>query len=98
VPGPLLDRNNKALREIEYKVRCISSDELLKRFHDLIGRRLHEPLKLLEALELEHIDARLDSEERAEMDRVTEFQEAWALERSELLSSIERLVARLKAE
>jgi hypothetical protein len=98
MPGPVLRLNNKALRDLDDRVRCLSSDQLLERFHCLIGQRLNEPLKLLEALELDRIDARLDSEDRAEMDRVSEFQEAWALERSELLSSIERLVARLKAE
>jgi hypothetical protein len=90
--------NNNALQSIESNVRCFSSDQLLERVHYLIGKRLNEPLKLMEALELESIDARLDSEERDEMDRVTEFREAWAVERSALLTSIERLIAGLKAE
>jgi hypothetical protein len=98
VPGPGLHFNNKALRDIYEKVRSFSSDQLIERFHCLTGKRLNGTIKLMEALELERIDARFDSEDQAEMDRVTEFQEAWALERSELLSSIGRLVARLKAE
>jgi hypothetical protein len=97
-PGPVLQLNNEALRNIEHKVRCFSSDQLLERFHYLIGKRLNETLKLMEALELERIDARLDSEELTEMDRVTEFRQSWAVERSELLASIERLIADLKAE
>jgi hypothetical protein len=98
MPGPMFQLNNDALRSIESKVRCFSSDQLLERFHYLIGKRLNEPLKLMEALELERIDARLDSEERTEMDRITEFRETWAVERSMLLASIERLIASLKAE
>jgi hypothetical protein len=98
VRGPELRLNNKALRDIDDKVRSLSSDQLIERFHCLIGKRLNGTIKLMEALELERIDARFDLEDQAEMDRVTEFQEAWALERFELLSSIERLVARLKTE
>jgi len=97
IPGPALQLNNSTLREIGQRVRCLSSDQLLERFHCLIGKRLNGTIKLMEALELERIDARFDSEERAEMDRVTEFREAWAAERSELLASIERLIAGLKA-
>jgi hypothetical protein len=93
-----LHLNNKALRDIDDKVRSFSSDQLIERFHCLIGERLNGTIKLMEALELERIDARFDLEDQAEMNRVTEFQKAWALERSELLSSIERLVARLKTE
>lgn len=98
VSGPLLQLNNIARRNIEQKVQCFSSDQLLARFHDLVGKRLAEPLKLLEALELEMIEARLDSEERAEVDRVTEFHKTWDGERSALLASIERLVAGLREE
>lgn len=96
-PGPELRLNNKALRDIDDKVRSFSSDELIEQFHCLIGKRLNGTIRLMEALELERIDARLDSEERAEMDRVTEFRQAWAVERSELLASIQRLIAGLKA-
>ena len=98
VPGPELHLNNKALRDINDKVRSFSSDQLIERFHCLIGKRLNGTIKLMEALELERIDARFNLEDQAEMDRVTEFQQAWALERSELLSSIERIVANLRAE
>jgi hypothetical protein len=98
VPGPELHLNNKALRDIDDKVRFFSPGQLIERFHCLIGKRLNGTIRLMEALELERIDARFDSEDHAEMDRVTEFQQAWALERSELLSSIERIVANLRAE
>jgi hypothetical protein len=90
--------NNNALRSIERNVRCFSFEQLLERFHYLIAKRLNEPLRLMEALELERIDARLDSEERDEMEHVTEFREAWAVERAALLASNEGIIAGLKAE
>lgn len=52
----------------------------------------------MEALELERIEARLDSEEQSDMDRVADYRAAWDKERSDLLGSIERLIAALRSE
>jgi hypothetical protein len=97
VPGPALQLNNNTRRNIEYKVQGFSSEQLVERFHGLVDKRLNESLKLMEAIELDRIEARLNSEDNEEMNHVTEFRDEWVLERGELLASIERIVAGLKS-
>ena len=94
---PALQVDNSARRDIELRIKCLPSDQLLERFHELIDKRLNETLMFVDAFELDRIEARLISEEQPDMDRVMEFRNAWALERTELVSSIERLIADLKA-
>lgn len=90
--------NSAALLALDHQVRELSSGDLLERFHQLIDCRLCKPLRLMEALELERIEARLDSEEQSDMDRVADYRAAWDKERSDLLASIERLIAALRSE
>ena len=90
--------NSIAIREIDQRVRCLSPDRLLERFHELVDLRLKEPLKLMDALELKSIESRFDSEEQPELDRVSEYRAAWSRERSSLIASIERIITSLKSE
>jgi hypothetical protein len=48
-------------------------------------------------LELERIEARLDTEDQDEAARLAVFQDDWHRERNELVASIEHVLARFKS-
>jgi hypothetical protein len=85
-------------RDIETRIQALSPDESLERYHQLVDRRLLGTLQFTELFELGCIEARLNADDRAEMDRVTELHDAWRRERNGLIASIEGLLAGLKAE
>jgi hypothetical protein len=79
------------------QVRALDSDQLLDRYHELVDKRLQGTLDFTELLELERIEARLDTEDENEAARLTILQDDWRRERDELVASIEHLLARFKA-
>jgi hypothetical protein len=81
---------------IEHRVQALCTEELLFRFHELVDRRIQGALTYTEYFELERIEARLDVEDRDELDHLTDRQDSWALERRELVTSIEQLLARFE--
>jgi hypothetical protein len=95
--GPEIEANSRARRGIERQVSALSNDQLLERFHYLVDRSLHGTIGVMEALELDYVEARLDCRDQAEIGRATNFQRDWENERAELFSSIERLIADLRA-
>lgn len=80
-------------REIENRVQALSEDGLLARYHDLVDLSFERSLEYTERFELERIEARLDYEDKDEFERTTAIREAWERERSELVASLERLLA-----
>jgi hypothetical protein len=79
------------------QVRALDSDQLLDRYHELVNKRLQGTLDFTELLELERIEARLDTEDQDDAARLTILQDDWRRERNELVASIEHLLARFKA-
>jgi hypothetical protein len=79
------------------QVRALDSDQLLDRYHELVDKRLQGTLDFTELLELERIEARLDTEDQDDAARLTILQDDWRRERNELVASIEHLLARFKA-
>jgi len=79
------------------QVKALEPDRLRNRYHELVDKRLLGALDFAELFELERIDARLDAEDQDEEACLTVVQDDWQRERSELVASIERLLARFKA-
>ena len=88
--------NNDA-RTIEAKLRTLSRDQLLERYHELVDKRFEGALEYTELFELDRIAVRLDADSQAEVSALAALKSDWRRERSELLISIERLLARVKA-
>jgi len=88
---------NTASRDVELSVQSLSSCQLIERFHVLADKELNDTLMTAEAFELSRIEARLDSEDQADVDRQSGFQNSWATERSQLIDSIENLMTVLRA-
>lgn len=87
----------KEAQAIMDKVKALGSGELYDRYHELVDKRLQGTLDFTELLELERIEARLDTEDQDESARLTILQEDWRRERDELVASIEHVLARFKA-
>jgi hypothetical protein len=83
--------------EIDRRVRSLPSDEIIQRFHCLVDKRLQSTLRFIESFELDCIEARLDAEEQAELSGGVDSQSDWIRERSQLIESIERLLATVSA-
>ena len=79
------------------QVKALAPDQLHDRYHELVDRRLLGPLDFIELFELERINARLDAQDQDEDARLTVVQDDWRRERSELVASIEHVLARFKA-
>jgi 5-methylcytosine-specific restriction endonuclease McrA len=82
---------------IESRVQALSADRLLDRFHELVDLRFAGQMDLAESFELERIEARLNLQDEDEIDRMAVLQDDWKSKRDELLTSIESLLARIKA-
>jgi hypothetical protein len=79
-------------------VQAFSPDGLLARYHDLVDRRFERELRYMEHFELERIEARLDSGSTDELERTAAIRQSWERERTDLVASLERLLAGFKAE
>jgi hypothetical protein len=88
---------NEDARAIENRVHALSADELLARYHELVDKRLEKQLLYTEYFELDRINARIEAEDQSEVKRLTALEESWRQERSQLVGSIERLLARFEA-
>lgn len=88
---------NSDVRAIEAKAQALSPDRLLERYHELVDKRLEGAIEYTELFELDRIEVRLDAEGEAEAIALAALNGDWRRERSELLTSIERLLARVKA-
>jgi hypothetical protein len=84
--------------EIDRRIRLLPSDEIIQRFHCLVDKRLQGTLRFIESFELDCIEARLDAEEQAELSGAVDSQNDWIRERSQLIESIERLLATVSAK
>ncbi len=93
IPGP-----NEDAKAIEREVQAFSPDGLLARYHDLVDRRFERELRYMEHFELERIEARLDSGSTDELERTAAIRQSWERERTDLVASLERLLAGFKAE
>ena len=91
-PGPSEDA-----KTIEVRVQASSEDQLLARYHDLVDLGLERSLKFTERFELERIEARLDYQDKDELERTAAMRKAWEVERGELVASLERLLAGFRA-
>jgi hypothetical protein len=78
-------------------VRALDPESLGERYHELVDKRLQGKLDFAELFELERIEARLDIQDRDEPARFTTLSEDWRRERNKLVTSIEHVLARLKA-
>jgi len=85
-----------AVQAIERRVRSLSPDDLLERYHELIDRRFAGPLSLAESFELDRVEAHLDLGDQKEAECITGVQRQWGREQDDLVRSIEELLARLK--
>jgi len=83
-------------RAIQERVQALDADQLLERYHELTDKRLDETIQYTEWFELDLIEARLDAEDREEVERLAALQDNWRRERNEVVASIERLLARFK--
>jgi len=83
--------------EIDRRIRSLPSDEIIQRFHCLVDKRLQGTLRFIESFELDCIEARLDAEEQAELSSAVDSQNDWSRERSQLIESIEMLLATVSA-
>ena len=81
---------------IESRVQALSTDQLLDRYHGLVDQRLAGHIQLPESFELDRIESRLNVDDEREISRITSFHKEWERERSELVTSIEGLLARFK--
>jgi hypothetical protein len=81
---------------IDTQVRDLTPDQLLLRYHDLIDRRLDGSISVKESFELGRIEARLDVDERDDLDRAAAFRREWDKERETVLVSLERMLARIR--
>lgn len=81
------------VQAIEARLQSLTEDELLARYHDLVDQRFEQPLNYTERFELERIEARLDYQDKDELERTAAIRGAWEQERSDLLASLERLLA-----
>lgn len=88
---------NPDARAIENRVQALSTDTLLACYHELVHKRLEGQLSYAECFELDRIEARLDAEDQSEGDRLTALQYDWQRRRSQLVASVERLLARFEA-
>lgn len=88
---------NKEASAIILKAATLSEDQLLARYHELVDQRFERPLDYKERFELERIEARLDAACEADMERVAAARGAWETDRTKLISSLEQLLADLRA-
>jgi hypothetical protein len=68
----------------------------MERYHELVDLRLTGDIRVEGSFELDRIESRLDALDQ-EPDRTASFRKQWDRERGELISSIENLLARIKA-
>jgi hypothetical protein len=88
-PGP-------EVNSIEGRIQALSADDLLLRYHELVDRRLAGEIRLTELFELDRIESRLNARDEDELGQLADFRKEWRRERSELVTNIEELLARLK--
>jgi len=93
VTGEIEPRLNEDAKVIEARLQSFTNDELLARYHELVDLNFERSLEYTENFELERIEARLDSQANDELERTAAMREAWEQERSELVASLERLLA-----
>lgn len=79
------------------RVQALPTDQLLERYHELVDRRLAGRIDLAESFELDCIESRLDVDDEGELSRLADFRTKWERDRSELVASIESLLAHFKA-
>ena len=79
------------------KVRSLSADQLLERYHKLVDQRLDGGIGFRESFELDWIEARLNAEDQDELGRLKVLQDDWQRERDALVTSIENLLSRFRA-
>ena len=85
------------VKNINRRVLEMAGDELQERYHELVDKRLENSISLAETFELDRIEARLKLEEQDEIHRAATFRNEWSKERELLLSSIEQMLAQLRA-
>jgi hypothetical protein len=88
---------NEDAMAIENRLQALSTNELLARYHELVDKRLEGELPYTEYFEIERIEARLDTDDQGEISRMTALQHNWRRQRTELVASIERLLAGFEA-
>ena len=92
-PRPRRVVENQEVRNVLDRVATMSDQQVREQYHLLVDKG-RANLSPLERFELERIEARLDAEDR---DPVLEARERqWQEERTELLDSIEQLLAKLR--
>jgi hypothetical protein len=84
------------VKSIERGIQALSADDLLRRYHELVDRRLTRQIRLTELFELDRIESRLNAQDEDELGQLANFRKEWRSERNELLTNIEELLARLK--
>jgi len=76
------------------RIASLPDDEVRRRYHQLVDKRLDGDLTALERFEMERIEIRLDAADRDPQVEARDRQ--WDSERAELLESIEGLLLKLR--
>lgn len=97
VRGEIEPRLNEDAKVIEARLQSFTSVELLARYHDLVDLKFERDLEYTESFELARIEARLDYQDRDELEHTAAIRETWEQERGELVASLERLLAGFRA-
>jgi hypothetical protein len=95
-PTPAANRGavDAEVLAVASRIAVMADREVRQRYHELVDKRLVSELTVLERFELERIETRLDAEDRDP--KIEERDRQWAMERTQLLESIDDLLLKLR--